>query len=308
MVLREISPRKLPLVHSSFTLFPNGNLAVPRPKIGPLDLRPMPTFLLFVTVLFAAVGVGLIALRHSSYGRRLTALKDSPAASATLGQSPVRLKLSVFMLSAAIAGIGGALMTAQLGSANLDRYDIFLSLSLLTLTVVGGIGYVGGALVGGILFGVVFLAMQNTFAKLGADHASLEGMFDFLARLTTVLPALMGVSMGRNPSGAVHDIVENFSPLGRPRARPILVAGIVAEGVFFYLAREDLISNWWFLVLTGLTIVALPGALRLLTPGGPSPVPEDLTLELVGIDRPFTPADRDVLDRALEVPSGATRR
>ena len=32
------------------------------------------------------------------------------------------------MLSAAIAGVGGALMSAQLGSVNLDRFDIFLSL------------------------------------------------------------------------------------------------------------------------------------------------------------------------------------
>ena len=68
-----------------------------------------------VTVLFAVLGVGLVALRHSAYyGRRLTAMKDSPAASATLGRA-WSLKLSVFMLSAAIAGVGGALMTAQLG-------------------------------------------------------------------------------------------------------------------------------------------------------------------------------------------------
>ena len=100
---------------------------------------------------------------------------DSPAASATLGQSMVTLKLSVFMLSAAIAGVGGALMTAQIGSANLDRFDIFLSLSLLMLTVVAGIGYVSGALMGGLLFGVFFVALQSTFDKLGADYPDFEG-------------------------------------------------------------------------------------------------------------------------------------
>ncbi len=129
MVLREITERELPLIHTRFSIFPSGNLGVARPKFGPLDLAEMPTFLMFVTVLFAVLGVGLVVLRHSSYGRRLTALKDSPAASATLGQSPVALKLSVFMLSAAIAGVGGALMTGP-GSApsTLDRFDIFLSL------------------------------------------------------------------------------------------------------------------------------------------------------------------------------------
>src|ERR687891_813577 len=274
MVLREITERKLPLLHTEFSIFPSGNLTVPRPKIGPLDLAAMPTFLMAVTVLFAVIGVGLVALRHSSYGRRLTALKDSPAASATLGQSPVALKLSVFMLSAAIAGVGGALMTSQLGSANLDRYDIFLSLSLLMLTVVGGIGYVSGALFGGILFGVFFIALQNTFDKLGVDYPDAEGLFDFLARFTTVMPALMGVSMGRNPTGAVEQVVREFGALRR--VKPILVAGCAAVAVAYLLTRNDSISNWWFVVIVGVVVAAMPLAAKRLAPApglGPAPAP-----------------------------------
>jgi branched-chain amino acid transport system permease protein len=307
MVLREITVRKLPLLHTEFSIFPSGNLTVPRPKIGPLDLAAMPTFLMAVTVLFAVIGVGLVVLRHSSYGRRLTALKDSPAASATLGQSPVALKLSVFMLSAAIAGVGGALMTSQLGSANLDRYDIFLSLSLLMLTVVGGIGYVSGALFGGILFGVAFVALQNTFDKLGVDFPDAEGFFEFLARFTTVLPALMGVSIGRNPTGAVDQIVVEFGALRR--AKPVVVAGCAAVAVGYLLARNDSISNWWFVVLVGVVIVAMPLAAKRLAPPtaaavAPADGHGDVPLELVGVARPFEPADRDMLDRELGLPVG----
>ena len=314
MVLREITERKLPLLHTEFSIFPSGNLTVPRPKIGPLDLAAMPTFLMAVTVLFAVIGVGLVALRHSSYGRRLTALKDSPAASATLGQSPVALKLSVFMLSAAIAGVGGALMTSQLGSANLDRYDIFLSLSLLMLTVVGGIGYVSGALFGGILFGVAFVALQNTFDKLGVDYPDAEGLFDFLARFTTVMPALMGVSLGRNPTGAVEQVVREFGALRR--VKPILVAGCAAVAVAYLLTRNDSISNWWFVVIVGVVVAAMPLAAKRLAPApglGPAPAPagpasadgaDEMPLELVGVSRPFSPADRERLDRELGLPVG----
>ena len=42
MVLREIVERKLPLIHTRFSIFPSGNLGVPRPKFGPLDLDSMP--------------------------------------------------------------------------------------------------------------------------------------------------------------------------------------------------------------------------------------------------------------------------
>jgi branched-chain amino acid transport system permease protein len=307
MVLREITERKLPLLHTEFSIFPSGNLTVPRPKIGPVDLAAMPTFLMAVTVLFAVTGVGLVALRHSSYGRRLAALKDSPAATATLGQSPVALKLSVFMLSAAIAGVGGALMTSQLGSANLDRYDIFLSLSLLMLTVVGGIGYVSGALFGGILFGVAFVALQNTFDKLGVDFPDAEGFFEFLARFTTVLPALMGVSIGRNPTGAAEQIVGEFG--GLRRAKPVVVAGCAAVAVAYLLARNDTISNWWFVVLVGLVIGAMPLAAKRLAPPSTATAAAanghgEVPLELVGVVRPFEPADREMLDRELGLPAG----
>jgi branched-chain amino acid transport system permease protein len=271
----------------------------------------MPSFLMFVTVLFAVLGVGLVALRHSGYGRRLTAMKDSPAASATLGQSMVTLKLSVFMLSAAIAGVGGALMTAQLGSANLDRFDIFLSLQLLMLCVVAGIGYVSGALMGGLLFGVVFVALQSTFDKLGVDHPDFEGTFEFLAQLTTVLPALLGVSIGRNPTGAVERILTDLGPL--KRARSAVVGAIAVMAVAYLLARNETISNWWLIVITIVVLTALNLVTRRVTAADrraeaaaalPGEASADLPLELVGVARPFTVADREMLDAALDVPAG----
>ncbi len=308
MILREISERKLPLIHTRFTIFPGGNLGVPRPAVGPLDLAAPGTFLMAVTVLFAVSGVGLVALRRSAYGRRLTALRDSPAASATLGQSPLSLKLSVFMLSAAIAGVGGALMTAQIGSANIDRYDIFLSLSLLMLTVVGGIGYVSGALMGGILFGVLFVAFQNTFAKLGADYPDLNGFFEFLAHLSTVLPALLGVSVGRNPTGAVERILVDWPALRR--ARPVLVGGLTIIGVAYLLARGDAISNWWLIVVIVAVAAAMPLLAKQFTPR-PAPAPGsdgEVPLELVGIARPYTDDDRIAVDAALGLPPNGHAR
>jgi branched-subunit amino acid ABC-type transport system permease component len=305
MVLREITERVLPLVHVRFSIFPSGNLEVARPRFGPVDLAAMPTFLMFVTVLFAVLGVGLVVLRHSSYGRRLTAMKDSPAASATLGQSPVTLKLSVFMLSAAIAGVGGALMTAQIGSANLDRFDIFLSLSLLMLTVVGGIGYVSGALAGGLLFGVLFVAVQSTFDKLGADHPDASGLFDFLAHLATVLPALLGVSIGRNPTGAVERILTDSEPLRK--AKPVVAGGLAVVAGAYLLARAGTISNWWLITICLAVGLALPAVARRLAPAAVPAAPGadgDVPLELVGVARPYTAADREMLDAALGVRAG----
>jgi branched-subunit amino acid ABC-type transport system permease component len=311
MVLREIGERRLPLLHTRFTIFPTGALTVPKPKFGPVDVNSPATFLMFTTVVFALFGVGLIAFRHSNYGRRVAALRDSPAAAATLGMNVVRMKLLVFMLSAAIAGVGGALMSAQVGSVNIDRFDIFLSLSLLMLTVVGGAGYVSGALFGGLLLGVGFIALDHTFVKLGADHASLESLFHFLSRFTTVMPALIGVTMGRNPSGAVHDIVTDFR--ASARARPVVVGAAAVVVLLYGLRRFEVINNWYLLVAL-LIVLRLFRVIagrylsqRATAAGAERGDEEDVPLELVGIVRPFTDRDRTFLDQAIGLGGNGTR-
>src|SRR5207244_11681034 len=141
------------------------------------------------------------------------------------------------------------------------------------------------------------------FDKLGADHQNLSGLLDFFARSTTVMPALIGVSMGRSPSGAVSDIVTNLSPL--KRAKPVLAAGIALEACFYGLAVTGTISNWWFLVLTLLVVLALPIASRALMPqahvaaGVLEAKRAEVPLELVGIDRPFTERDLVEMEKGL---------
>ena len=74
--------------------------------------------LLFVTALFGIAGLGVVAMRRSAFGRRLVAMRDSPAACATLGVNLFWTKLAVFAISAGIAGFAGALSGVYLGSAS----------------------------------------------------------------------------------------------------------------------------------------------------------------------------------------------
>jgi branched-subunit amino acid ABC-type transport system permease component len=310
MIFKEGRPRRL--FGWDFTIFPNGTLNMPRLKIGPLDFKPQRPFLMLVTVVFTLFAIGLIALRRSSYGRKLAAMKDSPAACATLGLNTVGLKLSVFALSAAIAGFGGALLATQIGAVTPDRFEVFGSLSLFMLTVVGGIGYVSGGLMGGILAGVAFVAMQDTLRKLGVDYPSFEGMFKWLASFTTILPATIAISLGRNPSGAVSDIVDGYEPLRRARSAVIALVALLLGA--WLLAQQDLISNWWFVVLVAVIMIGVPRIAQALRPGAFMAPDEyearkgQVPLELVGVDRPFTPADARMLDSALELDGAAARR
>ncbi|HUJ63907.1 MAG TPA: branched-chain amino acid ABC transporter permease, partial [Acidimicrobiales bacterium] len=303
MVLLDSSPHKLPLLHTRFSLFSGGaginTLVIPPLKVGPLDLNDGTTFLMTVTVVFAVIGVGIVALRNSGYGRRLAAMKDSPAASATLGQSLLKLKLSVFMISAAIAGLGGILMSMAYGSVTPDNFDIFLSLSLLMLTVVAGIGYVSGALFGGLASGVGFALVVTTFDNLASKYTGLHGLFSFLSHFAAVSPALIGISLGRNPTGAIHDVVLGYREM---RHRYGLIAGgVTAEAIFYVLALTGTLGNWSFAILTIAVIFGLPAIGQMTSKEAAERRAAEIPVELAGIDSPYTDNMRAELDHSLGI-------
>jgi branched-subunit amino acid ABC-type transport system permease component len=286
-------------------IFPNGNLQLPRPRLLGIDFGPQTSFLMLLTVTFAVIGVLLIALRRSSYGRRLTAMKNSPAACATLGMSVLRLKLSVFMLSAAIAGLGGCLYAQEIGAVTADRFSLFQSMTLLMLLVVAGTGYVSGGLAAGFLNGAVFVVLANVLTKIGADITSVAGITTWLVSFTVVLPALIGIGLGRNPSGFLGDA---FGPWGRliREARAVFAGGVAAALVLWFLAYEHTINNWTFAIVTAVLVLVLPRLPDIATRAVAAEPADSTPLEFVGVDRPFTTADIAGFDQAIGIESAAS--
>lgn len=155
--------------------------------------------LIAMAAIFALMGVGLTALRRGPFGRRLQAMKDSPAACATIGLNTSFTKLWVFALSAAIAGVGGALLAGWRTQAGPQQFGLlegtFPALPLVLLAVVGGITAVAGALLGAILL-VLMPHVGETYPVL--------------RNLMTVLPGIAGISLAINPNGAISQTVTQF--------------------------------------------------------------------------------------------------
>lgn len=292
-------------------IFPNGNLQVPRPKLFGIDFRPQSNFLMLMTVVFALGGIGLVALRRSSYGRRLTAMKNSPAACATLGMNLVRLKLSVFMLSAALAALGGCLYAQQIGAVTSDRFSLFESMAMFMLLVVAGMGYVSGGFVAGLLHAAVFVTLQNILTKLGSDYDAFGGTFAWFASFTAVMPALIGIGLGKNPSGFLSDIFVAWGPMIR-KVRPVFLLGVVAELAVWFAAWREWIGNWTFAIFTIVWVVVLPRVAMAVRPD--AYLPADVLMarrtatppELIGVDRPFLPDDLRTIDAVLRIERATT--
>jgi branched-chain amino acid transport system permease protein len=175
-------------------------------------------YLLLVTAIFGAMAVGVIALRRSAYGRRLVALRDSEAACATLGVNRMTTKLSVFALSAAMAGFGGALLGMQRGTAGTQDFTMLIGLPIVLLVVVGGVATVAGALIGGFSF-ILFRVISDTF-----DSALLRS-------LELIGPGFLALNIATNPNGAAVILGFFYAPVlpWRTDARQQLKADILQD-------------------------------------------------------------------------------
>ncbi|MEY2434638.1 MAG: hypothetical protein QOC92_4363, partial [Acidimicrobiaceae bacterium] len=193
-------------------LFELGTVPVHRlslPFVNPSSER---SFLVVLGIAFCMCALVVVALRRSRFGERLLAMKDSPAACATLGLNLTTTKLLVFSLSAAMAGVGGAIYGGASGTVSADRFSFFESLPVLLLAVVGGIGSPGGAMFAGlVLYGIPIAAASA----------------DWFANPGRVLPGMMGIGLGQNPNGVVPDLAARFEPLRRSRPVQVVLAAVL---------------------------------------------------------------------------------
>jgi branched-subunit amino acid ABC-type transport system permease component len=272
---------------------------VPPLRVRPVDLRDQNVFLLVVSSVFAVLGVLLVAIRNASFGRRLTAMKDSPAATATLGQRLVLLKLSVFAGSTAIAGLGGVLMSMAVTSVAMETFGLTVSLALVMLTVVAGIGYVSGALVGGLIAGAGSTAVVLLLNRVATEHPDYAGSLTLVSHLVLVSVALVGISVAKNPSGFLHDLFAGHRRLAEaPRIR---YAAVVVQVALYTLAWFDVIGTALLVLLSAALWFTLPGigtALRAVNNRGAA---RAIPAALVGVDETYPPDLAIWLDRELGI-------
>jgi len=171
-----------------------------------IDFNDANNFLVAVTVIFGLLALFVVWLRRSAFGRRLIALRDSPAASATVGINLIVTKLAVFALAAAMAGFAGGLLGMYRGSAGEMDFQMLVGIPFLLLLVVGGVSCVSGALFGGISSVILLIIEQDHPGVMVAGIA-------IFAALTRVGPGLAALGVGRNPEGAVVEIGQAFAPL-----------------------------------------------------------------------------------------------
>ncbi len=103
----------------------------------------------FLCLIIAVVcTLAVLNVLRSPTGRAFVAIRDSEISAQSMGINLARYKTLSFALSAALAGIGGALYAHKLRFISPDQFNILQSIDLLLMIVIGGLGSVHGAFLG----------------------------------------------------------------------------------------------------------------------------------------------------------------
>ena len=134
-----------------------------------------------VSAITLAAGLGLVVIfRFSRLGRELRAYADDPLGAELMGISPAAVTARAFALSGALAGLAGATMTAAFGAVGYGL-SATLTLKALTAAIIGGIGSLPGAFLGGLIVGAAETGWSALFPIDYRDMAVYALLTIFIA-------------------------------------------------------------------------------------------------------------------------------
>lgn len=144
-------------------------------------------------------------LKFSGWGRALRALREDEIASAAVGVDPTRYKVTSFVISAAGAGVAGALLSSMRDgnpTVQPDQFNFAYSFDAITMVILGGSGSVTGAVVGGVFvtFTVKMIELLQGVDSVQALKAAHPGLDLNALRMVIYAAVLIGLMILR-PEG-----------------------------------------------------------------------------------------------------------
>jgi branched-chain amino acid transport system permease protein len=128
----------------------NAGMHVKAPSIGGWKLDTATEFYFMCLAVAVIATLVILNLLRSPTGRAFVAIRDSEISAQSMGIHLAAYKTLSFAISAALAGLGGALYAHMIKFLSPDQFNIIQSIDLLLMVVIGGLGSVHGAFLGAI--------------------------------------------------------------------------------------------------------------------------------------------------------------
>jgi ABC-type branched-subunit amino acid transport system ATPase component/branched-subunit amino acid ABC-type transport system permease component len=191
-------------------------LPIGRVSFGGINLDPLghpQRYGAFVLVALVVVAVLVANLRRGRSGARLLAVRSNERAAASLGINVIAAKIYAFAVAAAIAALGGVLLSMSQTNVEFTQYNVFGSVLLIQYAVVGGIAWVAGIVsaigaptgIGNVIFARI--------VPSGTDIVSWLAVVSGLGAILTLRQAPDGIAALW--SRGLHRAEERSAPLRR---------------------------------------------------------------------------------------------
>ncbi len=142
----------------------SAGLNVAAPQIWGWTVGSGAPFYYLCLVITVAATLGILNLLRSPTGRAFVAIRDSEISAQSMGIHLAYYKTLSFAVSAALAGLGGALYAHNLRFLSPDQFNIIQSIDLLLMVVIGGLGSIHG-----VFFGALFLITMPQLISAAKD-------------------------------------------------------------------------------------------------------------------------------------------
>jgi len=130
---------------------PKGILRIDPPTIGSFTFAT-PTHFYYLILAGCLLSVFIVTrLNHSRIGRAWVAMREDQDAAALMGIDLLKYKLMAFAIGASFAGAGGIIFASRMGSIFPDDFSVMVSVNVVCLIIIGGIGSIPGVILGAIV-------------------------------------------------------------------------------------------------------------------------------------------------------------
>jgi branched-chain amino acid transport system permease protein len=124
---------------------------IAQPQIGGFVFNTQQSLYYIILVFIAMAGFVAWRLKDSHVGRSWMALREDEDVAQAMGINIVLTKLLAFGTGAFFSGLAGTMFVAKLGSSYPTSFNFFVSINVLSLIIVGGIGSIPGVFVGALV-------------------------------------------------------------------------------------------------------------------------------------------------------------
>jgi branched-chain amino acid transport system permease protein len=152
----------------------DGLLGLKSLSIGSLDVGQGRLFFILTWAILIAGAVALLNLLDSRPGRAIRSLKGGSQMAEAMGISTFRYKVTIFLIAALFASIAGWLLAHFQRTVNPSAFGLKMGIEYLFMAVIGGVGYVWGAIVGAALIKLLDDYLQVALPALIGTSGSYE--------------------------------------------------------------------------------------------------------------------------------------